>query len=358
MPVVALRCPHCGGDIELDDKKEFGFCCHCGTKIMIQEQIKQRYCIDNSDKIDNWLELSKSAMFSKNYSEAKRYADTAIAEDTSSKKAWFMKMCCVLSTEDLLDEAIFCSGKCRGIDGEYFLDSLDLLFDSICLRFDYDGLAKRMEAEGENPWFVDDFEKYLEKVNEIFTNLYSESINEENIDLFLGRVTDLLESVPGMKNAITKIIVVWTCFHLFELLGEIEKRIYVPYTQDKHLIRLLNQSFMNISTIPDKIMKWSIRRQMSAIADVLGLMADAFDQAYLGYSEEEDRRAWEFLREHPDIADSLEKEIDEATDALILAQSKIFGREKKVREAKYRLIDCIRKSNYPEKLFFTDIKSN
>ncbi len=41
MALVALKCPHCGGDIQLDSDKEFGFCMHCGTKIMIQETVNR-----------------------------------------------------------------------------------------------------------------------------------------------------------------------------------------------------------------------------------------------------------------------------------------------------------------------------
>ncbi len=41
MPIIALLCPHCSGQIELDDTREFGFCQYCGTKIMIEQQKQQ-----------------------------------------------------------------------------------------------------------------------------------------------------------------------------------------------------------------------------------------------------------------------------------------------------------------------------
>ena len=40
MTLIALRCPNCSGDIELDDSREFGFCLYCGTKIMVQKYVK------------------------------------------------------------------------------------------------------------------------------------------------------------------------------------------------------------------------------------------------------------------------------------------------------------------------------
>ena len=39
MPVIAIRCPHCGGGIRLDDDREFGFCKYCGTRIRIEDHV-------------------------------------------------------------------------------------------------------------------------------------------------------------------------------------------------------------------------------------------------------------------------------------------------------------------------------
>ena len=35
MGMVALKCPACGADIQLDDSREFGFCNYCGTKVIV-----------------------------------------------------------------------------------------------------------------------------------------------------------------------------------------------------------------------------------------------------------------------------------------------------------------------------------
>ena len=39
MVLIALKCPHCGGDIQLDDSREFGFCLYCGTKIAVRDEV-------------------------------------------------------------------------------------------------------------------------------------------------------------------------------------------------------------------------------------------------------------------------------------------------------------------------------
>ncbi len=65
MAIVALKCPHCGGDLQLDDSRQFGFCQYCGTKIMIQEQIvnnNTNYTTVNNNYIE-YKETSGQSIF-------------------------------------------------------------------------------------------------------------------------------------------------------------------------------------------------------------------------------------------------------------------------------------------------------
>ena len=39
MGFIALRCPSCGAEIELDESRDFAFCSYCGTKIVRDKQI-------------------------------------------------------------------------------------------------------------------------------------------------------------------------------------------------------------------------------------------------------------------------------------------------------------------------------
>lgn len=41
MPFIALKCPSCGADINLDSSREFGFCSYCGMKIVQDKQVVQ-----------------------------------------------------------------------------------------------------------------------------------------------------------------------------------------------------------------------------------------------------------------------------------------------------------------------------
>ena len=38
MGFIAVKCPQCGADVQLDDSREYGFCNYCGTKV-IQDKV-------------------------------------------------------------------------------------------------------------------------------------------------------------------------------------------------------------------------------------------------------------------------------------------------------------------------------
>ena len=69
MPFVAARCPQCGGEIQVDNQKETGFCMHCGSKIIVQEALRT-VRIDNTHMMTNWIEIGNRALESENLDEA------------------------------------------------------------------------------------------------------------------------------------------------------------------------------------------------------------------------------------------------------------------------------------------------
>jgi DNA-directed RNA polymerase subunit RPC12/RpoP len=72
MPLVAAKCPQCGGDLQLDNEKELGFCMYCGSKIVVQEAIRA-IRIDYSFMIEKWMKTGDLAAEGGNLSEAYDY---------------------------------------------------------------------------------------------------------------------------------------------------------------------------------------------------------------------------------------------------------------------------------------------
>ena len=65
MKVVDVKCPNCGGSIELEENEEFAFCRYCGTKVIREEPVAQKVKIENPIKIDGKVEIVNNDFESK-----------------------------------------------------------------------------------------------------------------------------------------------------------------------------------------------------------------------------------------------------------------------------------------------------
>jgi DNA-directed RNA polymerase subunit RPC12/RpoP len=96
MTLIALKCPQCGGEIQLDNVKEIGFCMYCGSKVVLQEALSHQVRIDESHKKDAWITLAYDNLRSRNYIDAEQYANKIIEVDLKSPDAWYVKGCCAI----------------------------------------------------------------------------------------------------------------------------------------------------------------------------------------------------------------------------------------------------------------------
>ena len=93
MTLVALKCPNCGGSLDLEDSREFAFCQYCGTKVMIQEEIvKQKVTIDRSEDLKNVIKLAVIAFTEHDLDKVKELADKALEMDVNCLDAMYMKI--------------------------------------------------------------------------------------------------------------------------------------------------------------------------------------------------------------------------------------------------------------------------
>lgn len=92
MKVVALKCPNCAGEIQLDSTREFGFCMYCGSKVLIQKETDHRSDNDKQ-KIDAWTTLGLEAIKFGKVDDADRYANNIIENDINNPNGWYIKGC-------------------------------------------------------------------------------------------------------------------------------------------------------------------------------------------------------------------------------------------------------------------------
>lgn len=101
MGLQKAKCTQCGGNLEIDDTKEFGFCPYCGTKYFT-ETITNYYYITNDfsgatiqingPDVSNYTNLANSYIQSGNYSEALKNIDIAISHTPDNGELFLTKL--------------------------------------------------------------------------------------------------------------------------------------------------------------------------------------------------------------------------------------------------------------------------
>lgn len=81
MKLISLKCPNCGAQLQIDAEKEFVFCEHCGTKILIDNEIS-RMQIDNAEEAGYQFEKGRQRA----QSEVNTFHKAEAAQTVSSPK--------------------------------------------------------------------------------------------------------------------------------------------------------------------------------------------------------------------------------------------------------------------------------
>jgi len=91
MVLVALKCPHCGGTVQMEDSMKSGFCVHCGSKIINEPNISGSVSIDRSADIVNHLKVAKETLTLRDWEKATPLVENAMLIDSNCEDAWCMK---------------------------------------------------------------------------------------------------------------------------------------------------------------------------------------------------------------------------------------------------------------------------
>ena len=170
MGLVSLKCTNCGGSIQLDDKKEFGFCMHCGHKAYLSENIPQTVKFDNSHSIKNWERLADNARETDNMDDLRKYAEKILEADSENIKGWLLMGCVSARNGDLDNAAVhwrtglsFVS-TAETLEECFLMIQKDLLrgmiklaigtFDDLNFGILWSKVIKDIEVETEDAWLL------------------------------------------------------------------------------------------------------------------------------------------------------------------------------------------------------------
>ena len=91
MVLVALKCPNCSRDIQLDVAEEFGFCTYCGTRIMLLEPNPVSVKPGCSDDLENLLKIARATVDDGSATELQDLTDRILELDPENWFGWYVE---------------------------------------------------------------------------------------------------------------------------------------------------------------------------------------------------------------------------------------------------------------------------
>lgn len=171
--MVKLKCTECGGEISLDENREFGFCQYCGTKIFLDKS----YNAIKEDKEKNYLDFAISEMKESNFEHSYDLLNKCLEINFKNEKALFLKNICeyyfkgdFYKVASLYKEKIKSDSDNKDFYAYYFSDVL------------YD-FSEEMMYSKEDFFFVFELAKTLIGVKGISVLDYIESFRDKGIEI-------------------------------------------------------------------------------------------------------------------------------------------------------------------------------
>lgn len=98
-----LKCPQCGGDVELDENQQYGFCKYCGAKVQNTnfKVIKGEVKIVGNPTVQNFMKLAKRDFEDENYGEALENYNKVLDIESDNWEAVYRRGICITKTTTL-----------------------------------------------------------------------------------------------------------------------------------------------------------------------------------------------------------------------------------------------------------------
>jgi len=105
MEFVSGRCPNCGGEVQLDESKEKGFCLHCGSSIQVKDAVTKlkvelagKIAVDGLNTIQQLKTNAQRSFDVKEYNNAIRDWKKAIEIDSTDYESYWGQVRCWMAT--------------------------------------------------------------------------------------------------------------------------------------------------------------------------------------------------------------------------------------------------------------------
>lgn len=138
MVLVALKCPNCGGEVNLDDKMKSGFCIYCGTKIVNEPAPSNKIKLDTDDQFRSLVMGAKNSLIAGDLGISLDYANKALEINSELPDAWYIKSAAIRKENPKVSVSCFKVGdelasstECQYFSKEDYTKSMYTYVDDI-----------------------------------------------------------------------------------------------------------------------------------------------------------------------------------------------------------------------------------
>ena len=85
--MIQIKCPSCGGELDLPENLDVAQCMYCGTKLVLQDTDVAR----EKQQLERYTELCNTAFEAKNFQESIEYSNRILEINPTNINAWKTK---------------------------------------------------------------------------------------------------------------------------------------------------------------------------------------------------------------------------------------------------------------------------
>ena len=91
MTLIAIKCPSCGGEVQIEEEMRSGFCVHCGGKIVNEHATGGQAPAGGSPDITYYLKKAKESLAEHDWDTARGLVDSIMHLDAECRDVWYME---------------------------------------------------------------------------------------------------------------------------------------------------------------------------------------------------------------------------------------------------------------------------
>lgn len=226
MKLVNLNCPNCGGKTEFDENKEFGFCQHCGTRMMINDEI-QKIEVTNHTNTAKLLELIEQAH---TVSEKYNYCKKILELDPSNVGILLYKGIYSTDENEKIKSLEIAVKKIQNLGEKFPQKTMEILLTEVLERGlmfegeEVSGFMSRIRKENKNIAFDNLMKRVIKKrfkniiSNRICSRTADRYCNILDIERFSNYPKIQLAELKMEKARSTEALVLWSLLIVLPLI--------------------------------------------------------------------------------------------------------------------------------------------